>query len=111
MQACGRIVQLVLRNNALTTLHGIKNLKSLMDLDLSYNIISNFSELEILGSLFLLQNLWLEGNPICCARWYRARVFSFLHNSESVSSHQIALFSHVFFFMFSIIIVSSTVLE
>uniref|UniRef100_A0A0D9Z438 Serine/threonine-protein kinase 11-interacting protein n=1 Tax=Oryza glumipatula TaxID=40148 RepID=A0A0D9Z438_9ORYZ len=83
-EACGRIVQLVLRNNALTTLHGIKNLKSLMDLDLSYNIISNFSELEILGSLFLLQNLWLEGNPICCARWYRARVFSFLHNSESL---------------------------
>ncbi|KAF0912560.1 hypothetical protein E2562_015255 [Oryza meyeriana var. granulata] len=83
-EACSRIVQLVLRNNALTTLHGIENLKSLMGLDLSYNIISNFSELEIFGSLSLLQNLWLEGNPICCARWYRARVFSFFHNSESL---------------------------
>uniref|UniRef100_J3LLH4 Serine/threonine-protein kinase 11-interacting protein n=2 Tax=Oryza brachyantha TaxID=4533 RepID=J3LLH4_ORYBR len=81
-EACSRIVQLVLRNNALTALHGIENLKSLMDLDLSYNIISNFSELEILGSLSLLQNLWLEGNPICCARWYRAHVFSIFHNSE-----------------------------
>uniref|UniRef100_A0A0D9VRC7 Serine/threonine-protein kinase 11-interacting protein n=1 Tax=Leersia perrieri TaxID=77586 RepID=A0A0D9VRC7_9ORYZ len=73
-EACSRIVKLVLRNNALGTLHGIENLKSLMCLDLSYNIISNFSELEILGSLSLLQNLWLEGNPICCARWYRAHL-------------------------------------
>jgi hypothetical protein len=23
-------------------------------------------QLEILGTLSLLQNLWLEGNPICC---------------------------------------------
>ncbi|KAG8074090.1 hypothetical protein GUJ93_ZPchr0006g42439 [Zizania palustris] len=83
-EACSRIVKLVLRNNALTAVHGIENLKSLTGLDLSYNIISIFSELEILGSLSLLQNLWLEGNPICCARWYRAHVFSFFHNSESL---------------------------
>ncbi|KAL5209415.1 hypothetical protein ABZP36_005038 [Zizania latifolia] len=57
-EVCSRIVKLVLRNNALTTVHGIENLKSLTGLDLSYNIISNFSELEILGSLSLLQNLW-----------------------------------------------------
>ncbi|KAL6867581.1 hypothetical protein ACP4OV_015605 [Aristida adscensionis] len=79
-----RIVKLVVRNNALTTVHGIENLKSLMGLDLSYNIISNFSELEILGALPLLQNLWLEGNPICCARWYRAHVFSFFRNPENL---------------------------
>ncbi|XP_048571979.1 uncharacterized protein LOC125552463 isoform X1 [Triticum urartu] len=79
-----RIGKLVLRNNALTTIHGIENLTSLVGLDLSYNIISNFSELEILGSFSLLQNVWLEGNPICCARWYRARVFSFFHNSENL---------------------------
>nr|CAB3496639.1 unnamed protein product [Digitaria exilis] len=79
-----RIVKLVVRNNALTTVHGIENLKSLMGLDLSYNIISNFSELEILGTLSLLQNLWLEGNPICCARWYRAHVFSFFRNPENL---------------------------
>lgn len=79
-----RVGKLVLRNNALTTIRGIENLKSLVGLDLSYNIISNFSELEILGSLSLLENLWLEGNPICCARWYRAHVFSFFHNSENL---------------------------
>lgn len=71
------IVKLVLRNNALTTLRGIENLKSIEGLDLSFNIISNFSELEILGSLPSLRSLWLEGNPLCCARWYRAHVFSF----------------------------------
>ena len=86
MQVFSRIGKLVLRNNALTTIHGIENLTSLVGLDLSYNIISNFSELEILGSFSLLQNVWLEGNPICCARWYRARVFSFFHNSENVSA-------------------------
>ncbi|KAF2309127.1 hypothetical protein GH714_000700 [Hevea brasiliensis] len=71
------IVKLVLRNNALTTLHGLGNLKSLEGLDVSYNIISNFLELEFLASLPSLQNLWLEGNPLCCARWYRAQVFSY----------------------------------
>lgn len=71
------IVKLVLRNNSLTTLQGIENLKSLEGLDLSYNIISNFSELEVLSALPSLRNLWLEGNPFCCARWYRPQVFSY----------------------------------
>ncbi|XP_010549059.1 PREDICTED: uncharacterized protein LOC104820345 isoform X2 [Tarenaya hassleriana] len=72
-----RIVKLVLRNNGLTTLRGIENLKSLEGLDVSCNIISNFSELEFLGSLSVLKDLWLEGNPLCCSRWYRAHVFSY----------------------------------
>ncbi|CAA2975128.1 Binding, isoform 1 [Olea europaea subsp. europaea] len=75
-----QIVKLVLRNNALTTLRGIENLKSLEGLDLSFNVISNFSEIEILAGLPSLQSLWLEGNPLCSARWYRSQVFSlFLH--------------------------------
>ncbi|VVA98047.1 unnamed protein product [Arabis nemorensis] len=72
------LVKLVLRNNALTTLRGIENLKSLEGLDVSFNIISNFSELEFLGSLSFLTDLWLEGNPFCCARWYRAQVLSYV---------------------------------
>ncbi|XP_010465864.1 PREDICTED: uncharacterized protein LOC104746152 isoform X2 [Camelina sativa] len=72
------LVKLVLRNNALTTLHGIENLKSLEGLDVSFNLISDFSELEFLGSLSFLTDLWLEGNPICCARWYRAHVLSYV---------------------------------
>ncbi|XP_077241107.1 uncharacterized protein LOC143881739 [Tasmannia lanceolata] len=76
------IVKLVLRNNALTTLRGIEHLKSVEGLDLSYNIISNFSELELLSGLPSLQRLWLEGNPVCCARWYRAHVFSFFTHPE-----------------------------
>ncbi|KAJ6687717.1 NISCHARIN RELATED [Salix koriyanagi] len=78
------IVNLVLRNNALTTLHGLENLKSLEALDVSYNIISNFSELEFLTVLPCLRNLWLEGNPLCGARWYRAQVFGYVVHPEAV---------------------------
>ncbi|GAB2292618.1 hypothetical protein Dimus_026855 [Dionaea muscipula] len=72
-----QISKLVLRNNALTTLRGLENLKLLEELDLSYNVISNFSELEVLSGISSLKNLWLEGNPLTCARWYRPQVFSF----------------------------------
>ncbi|KAJ6881739.1 hypothetical protein NC651_028367 [Populus alba x Populus x berolinensis] len=78
------IVKLVLRNNALTTLHGLENLKSLEALDVSCNIISNFLELEFLASFPCLQNLWLEGNPLCGARWYRAQVFSYFVHPDAV---------------------------
>ncbi|KAK2385695.1 Outer arm dynein light chain 1 protein [Trifolium repens] len=83
-QVSCHIVKLVLRNNALTTLRGIENLKSLEGLDVSYNIISNFSELEFLVGLLYLKSLWLEGNPLCCARWYRAQVFSFFAYPEKL---------------------------
>ncbi|XP_022735930.1 uncharacterized protein LOC111289281 isoform X3 [Durio zibethinus] len=84
MQVSCHVVKLVLRNNALTTLRGIENLKSLEGLDVSYNIISNFSELEFLVGLPSLQSLWLEGNPLCCARWYRAQVFSYFCHPENL---------------------------
>lgn len=93
LQVSCRIVKLVLRNNALTSLRGIDNLKSLEGLDLSYNIISSFTDLEILTSLPSLHNLWLEGNPICCSRWYRAHVFSFFSNLEKVSCGDCLYFS------------------
>ncbi|TYJ07276.1 hypothetical protein E1A91_A12G294000v1 [Gossypium mustelinum] len=79
-----QVVKLALRNNSLTTLRGIENLKSLEGLDVSYNIISNFLELEFLGGLPSLRSLWLEGNPLCCARWYRAQVFSYFSCPENL---------------------------
>lgn len=85
MQVSCHLVKLVLRNNALTTLRGIENLKSLEGLDVSFNIISDFSELEFLGSLSFLTDLWLEGNPFCCARWYRANVLSYVARPNDVS--------------------------
>lgn len=85
MQVTSRLLKLVLRNNALSSLRGIENLKSLEALDVSYNVISNFSELEFLGGLPSLQSLWLEGNPLCCASWYRSQVFSYFSNPEKVS--------------------------
>ncbi|MBA0798322.1 hypothetical protein Gohar_008920 [Gossypium harknessii] len=83
-EVCCHVVKLVLRNNALTTLRGIENLKSLEGLDVSCNIISNFSELEFLVGLSFLQSVWLEGNPLCCARWYRAQVFSYFSHPENL---------------------------
>lgn len=85
MQVTSHIVKLVLRNNAMTTLHGIEHLKSLEGLDASYNVISNFEELEVLAGLPSLLSLWLEGNPICSARWYRAQVFSLFTYPDKVS--------------------------
>ncbi|GAV73423.1 LOW QUALITY PROTEIN: LRR_4 domain-containing protein, partial [Cephalotus follicularis] len=79
------IVRLVLRNNALTTLRGIENLKSLEGLDVSFNIVSNFSELEFLAGLTSIRRLWLEGNPLCCARWYRAQVFSYFIHPDKLN--------------------------
>ncbi|KAB2001385.1 hypothetical protein ES319_D12G299400v1 [Gossypium barbadense] len=84
MQVSCHVVKLVLRNNSLTTLRGIENLKSLEGLDVSYNIISNFLELEFLGGLPSLRSLWLEGNPLCCGRWYRAQVFSYFSCPENL---------------------------
>lgn len=84
LQVSCQIVKLVLRNNALTTLCGIQNLKSLEGLDVSYNMISNFSEIEILAGLPSLQSLLLEGNPLCFARWYRAQVFSYFPFPDNV---------------------------
>lgn len=84
MQITCHIVKLVLRNNALATLHGIQKLKSLEALDVSYNIIANFSELECLAGLPSLKSLWLEGNPLCCALWYRAQVYSYFAHPENV---------------------------
>ncbi|KAL2930538.1 Serine/threonine-protein kinase 11-interacting protein [Bienertia sinuspersici] len=78
------ILKLVLRNNALTTLQGIENLKSLEELDVSYNVISNYVELEVFSSLPSLKDIWLEGNPLCCTRWYRPQVFSFFLYPEQV---------------------------
>ncbi|KAF6141444.1 hypothetical protein GIB67_021260 [Kingdonia uniflora] len=76
------IVKLVLRNNVLTTLRGIENLKSIEGLNLSFNIISNSPSLRYLQAFHLYIALWLEGNSICCSGWYRAQVFSYFTHPE-----------------------------
>ncbi|GLJ13675.1 hypothetical protein SUGI_0217970 [Cryptomeria japonica] len=78
------ISKLILRNNALTTLRGIENLITLEGLDLSFNMISNFAEIELLASLPSLESLWLEGNPISFVRLYRQQVFSFFPNPRKL---------------------------
>lgn len=83
-EVTARITKLILRNNALTTLHGIENIATLEGLDLSFNMISNFAEIELLSSLPVLESVWLEGNPISCARLYREQVFSFFSDPHKL---------------------------
>lgn len=83
-EVTAQITKLILRNNALTTLHGIENLTTLEGLDLSFNMISNFAEIELLSSLPVLESVWLEGNPISCARLYREQVFSFFSDPHKL---------------------------
>lgn len=83
-QVVGPITKLVLRNNALVSTQGIETLHSLEALDLSYNIISNFHEVETLGFLPSLQTLWLNGNPISVSSHYREEVFSYFEDASKL---------------------------
>ncbi|KAL1553939.1 serine/threonine-protein kinase 11-interacting protein-like [Salvia divinorum] len=55
-------------------------ISNFLDVAVSYNIISNFSDIEVLAGISSLQSLWLEGNPLCYARWFRAKVFSLIYH-------------------------------
>ncbi|KAK1288367.1 hypothetical protein QJS10_CPB19g01596 [Acorus calamus] len=79
------VVKVVLRNNALTSLRGIENLNSVEGLDLSYNIISNFSELEILLKVddkgIDAREFW-EMNIIIASRQKRPSGYGFYHPAK-----------------------------
>ncbi|CAM6087660.1 unnamed protein product [Calypogeia fissa] len=72
-----RVSKLVLRNNALVSTRGLHGIASLEALDLSYNLISNFREVELLGELPSLRLLWLEGNPLTFSTSYRREALSY----------------------------------
>ena len=84
-QILRRVTNLILRNNALVSTWGLHRIASLECLDLSYNLISNFREVELLGELPALRFLWLEGNPITFGRWYRREVLSYFRDPMKVS--------------------------
>ena len=70
----GNIQILSLRHNQISELGALSKLYSLVQLDLAYNIIGSLSEVECLIELPLLQNLWLEHNPIETMESYRWKV-------------------------------------
>ncbi|MCO5586491.1 hypothetical protein L7F22_040431 [Adiantum nelumboides] len=83
-QIKSQITKLVLKNNALASVHGIAALATLEALDLSNNLISKFKEIQFLAKLPALQILLLKGNPISAAILYREEVFSFFQDPSKV---------------------------
>ena len=72
----GNIQTLILRNNKIVSVGALKKLYSLERLDLSDNLIASFHEVQELGSLPLLEGLWLQGNPISYAPDYRVQTLA-----------------------------------
>ncbi|KAK6631644.1 hypothetical protein RUM44_006173 [Polyplax serrata] len=80
-----KIELLVLKNNYIEDLSGIRGLSHLTELDISNNWIANWDILDPLLVVSTLQWLSLEGNPISCHSYYRQRVAGYLHISASFS--------------------------
>ncbi|XP_041784192.1 nischarin-like isoform X2 [Anopheles merus] len=72
----GNLVTLNLSQNRIRLLEGLGKLYSLVNLDLSCNLIDDINEIDYIGNLPLLENLRLMGNPVAGGVDYRARVLS-----------------------------------
>uniref|UniRef100_A0A182MPK8 PX domain-containing protein n=1 Tax=Anopheles culicifacies TaxID=139723 RepID=A0A182MPK8_9DIPT len=72
----GNLVTLNLSQNRIRLLEGLAKLYSLVNLDLSCNLIDDINEIDYIGNLPLLENLRLLGNPVAGGVDYRARVLS-----------------------------------
>lgn len=74
----GNITTLILRHNRLASISGVRKLFSLEVLDLSHNLLCEMAELAPLSFLPCIQNLWLNGNPVCLADNFRVKVFGIM---------------------------------
>ena len=70
----GKIVQLDLSQNSLTSLSSFSKLYCLEGLDVSCNRIENIEEVKYIGNLPCLENLRLTGNPVSTIVDYRVKV-------------------------------------
>lgn len=71
----GNIRVLSLRKNSIRDIGDLDKLYSLEQLDLSHNEIEDQIQIDRLGSLPLLEKLWLENNPVTTQENYRIQTF------------------------------------
>ena len=71
----GNIRVLSLRKNNICDIGDLDKLYSLEQLDLSHNEIDDQTQVDRLGSLPLLEKLWLEHNPVTQQEGYRIQTF------------------------------------
>ncbi|CAF1108604.1 unnamed protein product [Adineta steineri] len=76
----GNIRSLDLSFNELITTDGLSRLYSLITLNLTSNKLDSIKNIESLGSLPCLENLWLKNNPLTRIVDYRIRVFAVFYN-------------------------------
>ncbi|XP_076173870.1 uncharacterized protein LOC143149906 isoform X2 [Ptiloglossa arizonensis] len=78
---------LILKNNHIENLNGLQNLKSLMELDLSYNCLMEHSTLWVLNKILTLFWISLEGNPLSYHLKHRQLSIQYLSTCEFVLDH------------------------
>lgn len=77
------IVELNLSRNKIATLRPFSRLFTLRNLDVSYNRIAEFSEIQFLTDLPNLECLVLSGNPLSSLIDYRVKVFEYFPDKAS----------------------------
>jgi hypothetical protein len=88
-QSLGKVTRLNLCNNEIESLDGISFIYSLERLDVSFNYINDFTEIQYLSKLPCLEIIVLEGNPIAEHINYRLLVYKeFLNDGSILSSNR-----------------------
>lgn len=82
--------RLVLQGNAVRTVRGLQNLVSLTELDLRCNLLASYQEFSLLNELRELRSLWLEGNPLSYAPFYRLDVLAWFDLPQLVLDGMVA---------------------
>ena len=78
-----RIHSLYVSNNHLRNLAGLEALTSLVEVDLSCNLLLHHDDLAPISALPLLQRLDTRGNPFTVDRQHRSNVMPWLHKDIS----------------------------
>lgn len=70
----GNIKMLSLRHNQISDISPLEKLYSLVQLDISHNLIGSVNQVKYLKNLPFLISLWLENNPIDTLDSYRWKI-------------------------------------